>query len=416
MKKNTNRIFYKNTAMLYMMTLATYIFPLITLPYLTRVLEPDYYGIITYMTATVSYFQIFIDFGFNFSATKKISQNRENKQYVAKVISSTIRAKFILVIISFAAFSLLIPFITILKDNIFLAYLYFLSAAISIFLLDFLYRGIEKMEIITLRYVSAKLVSTGLTFVLVSSKEDLIFVPILNILGSLFAIILTWIHVKKSLKLKIIPASFRQAWKDLKVSAIYFVATFTTTAFGATNTFVMGIINMPPEQIAGWTVSYQLVSAVQSAFGPIVNSLYPHMAAKKDFKLAKRVLIIAEPIIMVGTVVAMLLSGFIINIFAGSGYEGAIPILTLLLPLLIFSFPAQIIGFPVLGVIGKEKQTTRTTIVAAIFHIISIALLMLFNQFTLINLAILRCTTEFLLFAQRAWILRNFMKKRTTAL
>lgn len=411
MRENNDEVFYKNTAMLYLMTLATYVFPLITLPYLTRVLEPQYYGIITYMTATMSYFQTFVDFGFNFSATKKISQHRNDLQYVAEVVASTIEGKFILVLISLAVYTTLVPFIEILRTNILLGYLYFLSVAVSIFLLDFLYRGIEKMEIITLRYVASKTVSTVLTFVFVRSKEDLIFVPILSIAGTLTAVILTWIHVKRIIKLKTVFVPIKKAWIGLKTSAIYFVATFATTAFGATNTFVMGIINMPPEQIAYWTVSYQLVSALQSAFSPIINSLYPHMAAKRDFKLIKKVLIIIEPLIFLGVAVAMALSGIVIQIFAGPGYEGAVPVLRLLLPLLIFSFLGQVIGFPTLGVMGKEKKVTRTTIIAAIFHVTSIILLLALNHFTLITLAILRCTTEALLFGQRAWLLKKTLKQ-----
>ena len=65
-----------NTIMLYIMQISGYIFPLFTFPYLARTLSPEYYGMMTFVTSTMVYFQMLIDFGFILSATKECSIHR----------------------------------------------------------------------------------------------------------------------------------------------------------------------------------------------------------------------------------------------------------------------------------------------------------------------------------------------------
>ncbi|KJS17958.1 MAG: hypothetical protein VR69_02745 [Peptococcaceae bacterium BRH_c4b] len=389
-----NKTLYKNTFMLYLMTAAKYILPLVTLPYLTRVLEPDGYGIITYMTAMMTYFQLFVDFGFNYSATKVASENRDNRTKLSLLLGDVIAAKIVLVIISAVFLFILIPYIAILKENILLTYLYFSSVLISIFLPDYIYRGIEKMEIITVRYVIAKLISAVLILVFVKDKSDLLWIPVLYTIGTGVAVAFSWYHVLKKLNLKLCWLKLHNVWSTLKDSGVYFVAVFATTAFSATNIILMGFSSITTQEIAYWGVAYQVITAIQALYDPIISSVYPHMVAKRDYGLIKKILMFIMPVIIMGIAVSYWLADLAIYIVAGSGYSAAAPIFCLLLPVLFFSFPAQLLGFPVLGTMGKEKLATRATIISATFHGTGLVALFISGSFTLINIAILRSCTE----------------------
>ena len=91
-------------------------------------------------------------------------------------------------------------------------------------------------------------------------------------------------------------------------------------------------------------------------------------------------------------------------IIGGEKYVEAYGLFRLLIPILFFSFPAQMYGWPTLGAIGKVKQTTASTVIAAVFQILGLVFLILIDNFTLISLAILRCITEAVLMAVRMFL------------
>ena len=83
-----SKVLVKNTVMLYILQFSTYLFSFLTVPYQSRILGPEIYGILGVAGAVMIYFQLFMDFGFLLSATEDISKNRDDKQYICRKITS----------------------------------------------------------------------------------------------------------------------------------------------------------------------------------------------------------------------------------------------------------------------------------------------------------------------------------------
>lgn len=409
---SSNKTFAKNTFFLYIMTGAKFVLPLIITACLTRRLGPDAYGVISYLTPVMGYFILLFDFGFNFSATKKIAQHRADPVLIEKTIAAVYTAKILLVLAGFLPLMLLLLCIDLLRQYVLLTVLYYLSTAAQIFIPDFLYRGLEKMEGVTTRYILAKLITAVLIFLAVRDDGGLILVPLAYLIGTVAAALHTNHHMVKKLGYRVALGGLREAAAELQESGIYFVSTFASTALSVTSTFVMGIVGMPTAQIAYWGVAFQVVQAVQAMYDPITTSIYPHVAGKRDHKFVLRITLCLLPLVAAGCVLLYWLAGLAVKIIAGSAYLAAVPVLQALTPMLLFSFVAQMLGFPLLGALGRERQASFTTLVAAGAQILGLVGLALSHHFTLLSLALLRNVTELIFMILRIYFVGVFLRER----
>lgn len=394
--------------MLYIMTFAKMIFPLITLPYLTRVLTVDGYAVVSYVKSAMVYMQIFMDFGFLLSATKDIVLAGENKEAVSEILGETLQAKILLAICGFVIVLVACLAIPLLRENMLYTFLAYIAIAMTILLPDFLFRGIEKMQNITIRFIIMRGISTALTFVCIKDDRQLMLIPVLDIIGTIAAVIWTWFEVKK-LGFKIIWSKWSKAWTALKKSFIYFLSDASTTVFGALNTLLVGIY-LTKTDVAYWSVVMQLIAAVQSLYTPINNGIYPHMVRERNIKLPLKLFACMMPIIIGGTVFAFITGEWWLVVISGEKYRGALTVFRWMLPLLIISFPSMLFGWPCLGAINKQKQVTLSTVVAAIMQIVILVMLILIGRFSLITIAVTRIISELTLFFIRlffCWKYRN---------
>lgn len=389
-----------NTAMLFLMNIAKLVFPFLTLPYLTRVLSVSGYATVSYVKTTMQYMQMIVDFGFMLSASTAIVNAAGNKKTISEYVSNTILAKLLLTAVSFVVLCAMCTFIPLLRENLLYTFLSFVTVALSSFLVDYLFRGLEQMQEITFRFVLMKGLATVLTFVFVHSDTDVLWIPILDIIGTVVSLVLVWLRVKKY-EIVLVTPNISAAWAQLKESFRYFVSDIATTAFGALNTMLIGIL-LTTDQIALWSVALQIISAVQVMYTPITNGIHPEMVRSKSLSLIKKTCKIFLPIVVVGCIALFFLANIAIIIVGGEKYLPAVPVLRLLIPVLLFSFPGMVIGWPALGAVGRVKETTTTTIISAVFQCVGLVLLIVANQFTLVNIAILRCLTELVLLVARA--------------
>ena len=391
--------FIKNTSSLYILNIVKLLFPLLTLPYLTRVLSLDAYGMVTYVKALIAYVQLVIDFGFMLSATKNIVNACANPSKIGRIVGDTLAEKIFLSIISILIYSILMWQIPIMRENILFSVLYLLATVTNIFIFDFLFRGIEKMHAVAIPYVVSKTIITILTFIVVKDDSSILWIPILEGVGNLVAAVVSYgflHHYGIKLSFSDLPV-----WvKDLKESSIYFLSNFATTIFGVFTTVISGFY-LQSQEIAFWGIALQLLSAAKSLYNPIANSLYPHMIRTKDIQSVKKINRIMLVLIIFGVLIVLFFSNQILSIIGGEKYTISADFFKYLLPAFVASFYSMIYGWPVLGAIDKVKETTMTTILASIIQILGLGIFILSDNFSLVTLAICSSMSEVVLWISR---------------
>jgi PST family polysaccharide transporter len=248
-------------------------------------------------------------------------------------------------------------------------------------------------------------------FILVKSPEDLLLVPALEGLGSLVALVWSWENVVRKRGIGLVRVPRARLAAVMSESTIFFISTASTGILSSITMLFIGYYISDPAEISYWSVAMTAVVAVQALYSPVTSSLYPHMVKRRDFAILKRLLLIGMPIVLVGTVAFALLGDFIMLVRGGEEFVPGGYVVALVSPLLAFSFPAQMLGFPVLAAVGRVKQLTASSVAACLFQIAGLIILGATGLFTIVAVALLRCGSEFVLLAVRAFFVWRFRRE-----
>lgn len=381
-----------NIVMLYIMNLTQLVLPLLTFPYLTRVLSVNNYGVLSYVKSLMTYIIIIIEFGYLLSGTKDIVEAKEDPHKIGLILGRITVAKLLLAIIAFIILLLMLMFVPLLHKHVAFTILSFFSPFLSIFLFDYLFRGLERMYLITYRYLIMKGISTICVFAFVHNNSQMLLIPIFDTLGTTMAII--WVfHEVKKMGIKIRFDDPKAVLRSMRESFTYFISDIVSTIFNALNTLLIGIY-LDSSSVAYWGVIMTLITAVQSMYTPISDGIYPHMLQTKSLKLLRKIIIIFTPLLVLGGSVTFFSSKFIMLLIGGQKYLVASPYLKMSVPLLILSFFSMLFGWPTLGAIRKVRETTFTSVLAACVQVIGLAFIGILNCFNIPSIIILRTITE----------------------
>jgi len=319
-----------------------YILPLVTFPYLVRVLGVEKFGLLSFTTATIAYFQILTDYGFNLSATREVAINRDNKEKLNEIFSSVMIIKFGLLIISFLLLSVLVFSFEKFRQDWLVYYLSFGMVVGQVLFPVWFFQGMERMRYITILNAVAKGIFTIAIFVFVKSQSDYWKVPLLNSIGFLIAGIASLVLIYKYFKIVLTRVSKISIFKQLQDGWLIFISNITVSLYTISTTFILGLFTN--NIIVGYySAADKLINIAKSLFFPVTQTLYPYISnlasrsKKRTIDLIKKIALIFGLIGMIITISISFFAEKIIYIIVGSGFSNSIVILKIfsLLPFLI---------------------------------------------------------------------------------
>jgi len=278
-----------NILWLYGLQGLNYLIPAALLPYLVRVLGVEQYGLIAFAQAIAQYFIIGTDYGFNFSATRAIARDREDKEKVCRVFWTVLMIKLVLLIAGAVVLCGAVMWVARLRENaaVYLA-TYVAVIGNAIFPL-WLFQGLERMSAISMITGLAKLASAILIVILVRRPGDTLLATLLLSSGFLIAGIVGLVSaLKNHIEHFIMPG-----WGDIR-AALHsgrhlFVTTAAISLYTNTNTFLVGAL-AGNEQAGYFSLADKIIRAVVGLISPIIQASYPHvvrlLAESRDAALA----------------------------------------------------------------------------------------------------------------------------------
>lgn len=389
---------------------STFVFPLITLPHLTRTLGAANYGIVVLASAVMQYFQLFIDFGFILSGTAACSKERDNKGRLQTIVSSIVYGKLFLSFVGLAIICLLVMLLDVFRGKELFMICSYIPLMLTSFVPDYLFRGIERMGTITFRTIASKFVYTLMIFVLVRNVDSYYFIPLSLFVSNLIIVLWSWSFIAKKLKLKLVRVKLKEIKEQLKASAEFFASRIATTVYSASNVFVLGLYGYSDADMGIYGAANTLINYGKSMFSPIADSLYPYMIKNKNHKLVRKILLVLCPIILAGCVLLFVISDFVISLMAGKEYMDSVPIFRCMIPMLLITLPSYLYGFPMLGSIGRNDKANQSVFIGAGFHFIGLITLFATGFLDFYSITILTTVTESLILTTRVYFFNKYKK------
>lgn len=395
----------KNTMMLQILQFSTYILALIAVPYETRVLGPEGYGILGAATAIMVYFQLVVDFGFLLSATEEVAANREDNAALRRIMTSITLGKLLLALISGVALLVLCRVIGPWREKAGLYFLFFAATVFTSMMPDYLYRGLEQMTAITVRTVAIRTFFTAAIFVFLKKPEDIFVVPVLNIIGNGVAMVAAYWDLGKRFDIRFTRVGIRDVLGALKRSSVFFYSRIATTAYTAMNTVILDLITASGGATGFYTAADKLITTGKNLLSPISDSLYPYMVRNRDFKLVKKILLVTTPVITLFCGICYIWAEPLCILLLGEQFGPAGQVLRAMLPVGVITLPNYILGFPTLSAMGLKQYANYSVIFGSVLHICNLLVLWFTGNMNMVTLAMMVSVAEGVILLMRICVI-----------
>lgn len=337
----------RNAFALLAMQTINYLVPLVALPYLTRTLGVDQYGALNLGISLAQYGMLFINFGFNLSATKYIAQNRHQPLLISRAFWETIIAKSLLFFVACTV----LTFITLNIANfyeirwiVFILFIQLLSVAIDPL---WFFQGIEKLEKVSLIGSAIRLLNIPLLVLFVHNPQDVVIAALIQGGVFLIAAIVNIVLVKKEQIIVFIKLHQLNIIKALKYSLPLFIGSAAISLYNIGTPIILGLVS-DYNQVGIYSASFRIQIAAIGVFTVLGQVIYPRVnhlfATDTDaaFLFIKKLLIYMFPILLISSLLFYFIIPALTPWLLGKEFNKSAETLKIMAPM-IFLIPYSVV-------------------------------------------------------------------------
>lgn len=371
----------------------TYLLPLITFPYLIRVLGVDKFGLVMFAQATMYYFEILVDFGFNLSATREVALNAKNKSKLNEIISSVFSIKLVLLIISGLLLLLILSVFDRFSDESLIYYYSFLKVIAFAFFPVWFFQGIEKMKYVTIINIISKVIFTILIFVFIQSEKDYLLVPLVDAFGFMIGSLVALYYVFKRFNHSFVFNKFTIIKQSFIDSSMFFLSRVSVSLYTSSNILMLGLV-ASNVMVGYYAIAEKLYIVLRNLYQPIVQVIYPYISKSKNVKFFKKLYPGVVILNFIGVYILWVFTPELIYLVSKEHFVESIKVFRTLLIVACIVVPSILIGYPFLAALGFKNEANYSTIIGSLFHVTILGVLYFINLINIYNIVYLLIATE----------------------
>ena len=372
MKKNKS--IKLNFIMNVILTMSSFIFPLITFPYVSRILLPEGTGKVSFATSLISYFSMFAQLGIPTYGIRACAKVRDDKEELTRTTQELVIINFVMSVTSYTALAVALMLVPRLREERALYIIVSLTIAFNVIGMEWMYKALEQYTYITIRSIIFKFVALIVMFVFVHQKSDYIFYGAITILAASGSNIFNFINAHKFIDMR--PVGKYHFKRHFKPIAVFFAMSCATTIYTHLDTVMLGF--MTTDADVGYynaavkikTILVSIVTSLGVVLLPRASYYIEHKMIDEFYRIAHKainfVFLIALPMMLYFMIFAK--EG--IFFLSGSAYEKSILPMQVIMPTLLFIGLTNVMGIQMLVPLGKEKIVLYSEIAGAVVDLI----------------------------------------------
>lgn len=401
-----------NFAMNMLLTISNFLFPLITFPYVSRVLSPIGTGKVAFSYSIVSYFSIFAAFGVANYGIRACAQVRNNKEELSKTVQEILFINIFLMSLIYVIYFIGVVFIPELKAEKTLFLISGLNILFTIIGVEWLYKGIEQYFYITIRSIVFKIIAFILVFTCINDSEDYAIYAFIIIFATVGSGIVNLYNLRKIIFIKYLgDYNFK---RHLKPMMTFFITTIAVAFYVNVSVALLGFIQ-GNEEVGYYNAAYRIKDVMVSITTSLGAVLLPRLSyyiennMKDKFndivsKSTRFIFVLSLPLVSF----CILFAKESVLILAGPDYSGSIIPLQILSLIIFIVGLSNLTGIQMLIPLKKEKYLCYSVVIAAVINML--LNLFLIPKYGAIGAAISVMIAELMILLYQLYILKSYLK------
>jgi PST family polysaccharide transporter len=324
----------QNVLSLYLVQIGMFLVPVATLPYTSRVLGPDGFGLVVFAQGFSFLLGLVIQWGFSASGTRAAAVARDDPDALSRTLAAVLGGQLLLTAAAGVIAAVALVTIPLLRAHPELAVLAWIAAAANGLAPDWFLLGVERLRLAAVTQLAVRVASAGALFVLVHHHGDAWIVMALyagsSLVAGAVAMVIAYRHAQRRMpRLRESVRTVREAWA-------LFVAAAALTLYTSMNVVLLGLF-APPAEVARYGAAERLVRTALQIMGPMGAAVYPRLVylnSTRRTDRARRLLLMAVAVVGgIAGAAALALAVFapwIVRVIFGSAFGATVPVLRLM--------------------------------------------------------------------------------------
>ena len=363
-----------NTIWNALLRVSSILFPLVTFPYVSRILLPEGTGKVAFANSFISYFTLISQLGISTYGIGACAKVRDNREELTRTAQELLIINLVLSALVYALFLAAITFVPQLREEKKLYLVVSLTIPFTALGMEWLFQGLEQYRYITVRSLIFKLIALAGMFLLIHKQSDYILYGGLTIFAASAANILNFFHARQYISLR--PVNGYHFLRHLKITIIFFAMACATVIYTHIDSTMLGM--MVSDEAVGYYdaavkirgVLVSLVTSLGAVLLPRTSYYVQNGNMDEFYRVTKKamhfVILVACPLMVYFTLFAR--QGILF--LSGPSYESAVIPMQIIMPTLLLVGITNVSGIQMLVPLGKEKTVLYSEIAGALVDLV----------------------------------------------